>query len=301
MGPTGVVNDAGERATGREVERSRGEPRAAWLSNRMLAAACAVSAMCCPAPAQDATQPTSAPATQGAPLTELPPDVMRELRGIEDFSLRFDHPGYYAVLDFVRERGLPIGSVAEPIEIEDWQTLVERPSEYRGLPITVEGVVGHNKSYQFIDPELQKRFGTMWQLELRHPRRGAPTACTVIFTENADEAGVGSTIRATGYFVMVRRYERSDRSLANAILLVARSPGMIARKAPARAEEQSGGRWLWIVGGVLAAMVVFWIIVRTSARGGRTDVQRLSASHEAPVNLADDLEQWAKREEGGEP
>jgi hypothetical protein len=247
-------------------------------------------------------QPTSQPASQpeSRPLTELPAAVMKELRDIEDFSLRFDQPGYYAVLEFVRGSDIPIGSHATPTEVPDWQALVERPSEYRGLPVTIEGVVGHTTNYQFTDPVRRKRFGTMWQIELKHPRRGVPTACTVVFTENADEAGVGSTIRATGYFVMVRRYERSDRTLANAILLVARSPAMIARDAPVEPPDR-GMNWIWVVGAVLAAMVVFWIIVRTSARGGRTNIRALSASHEAPVSLADDLEDWAERDDSVKP
>ena len=76
---------------------------------------------------------------------ELPADLDQALTTIEDFTYDFDHPAYYRLLEFVQNSPQAPGFAAEPIAVDDWRTLIERPADYRGLPVTVEGVVGRNK------------------------------------------------------------------------------------------------------------------------------------------------------------
>lgn len=244
-------------------------------------------------------QQTPAPASQ--PFIELPESVLAELRTVQDFTVRIDQPGYYAVLEYVRSAPHDPGQIGGAIVAPDWRTLVERPSEFRGAAVSIEGVVGANRSFSYVDPELRRRFGTIWQLELRHPERGHPIACTLVLTRDASEIGVGWTVGVTGYFVMARQYPRKDRTLEQAILLVAKAPTIIARAAPPAPAKAAARSWVWVGVAVLAAGAFVWLIVRGSVRRERTDLHTLSAAHRAPVNLAEDLERWADADETLKP
>ncbi len=250
--------------------------------------------------AQDARPPTTLP-VESAPVREIPEHVLSKLSEIEDFSLRFDFPGYWALLEFVRNSEFDPGDHQQATEITDWQTLLDRPSEFRGQPITIEAVVGRHRSWQYRDAQRRKRFGTVWELDLHHPRHGYPITATVFLTANADEIGIDSTIRVTGYFVMVQQYPRSGKPLGQKIVLIAKGPSMVARAAPPTPRTRSERRWIWGGAAVAAAMLVVWIIVRGSAKGERTDLHSLTATQRASMNLSDDLEEWADGDDSLKP
>lgn len=249
--------------------------------------------------AQD-TRPTTLP-VESEPVREIPEHVLSKLSEIEDFSLRIDFPGYYDLLAFVRNSDFDPGDYQDAIEIEDWQTLLDRPSEFRGEPITIEAVVGRHRSYQYRDAERRKRFGTVWELDLRHPKHGYPISATVFLTANADEIGIDSTIRVTGYFVMVQQYPRRDKSLGQKIVLIAKGPSMVARAAPPAPTVRRERGWIWAAAAVAAAMLVVWIIVRGSAKGERTDLESLTATHRARLNLSAELDDWADGDDSLKP
>ena len=56
-----------------------------------------------PAARGQETQPTT---TAAAPVEELPEEVLARLSTIEDFTYGFAHPGYYALLAFVKRAAL---------------------------------------------------------------------------------------------------------------------------------------------------------------------------------------------------
>ena len=60
--------------------------------------------------------------------------------------MSFSNPGFYAVIDHVKRMKTSPGHAREPIQVEDWTALLERPVDFRGLPVTIEGVVGRKKS-----------------------------------------------------------------------------------------------------------------------------------------------------------
>lgn len=234
--------------------------------------------------------------TRTAETEELPPDVLERLGRVADFSYDFDEPGYYALLGFVRASTRPPGSAYPPTVVADWRELVERPSDFRGLAVTIEGVVGRNKAPYMHGrhPEL----GQVWQVELSRPDQ-AP-AFTVIFTSDVSDLPVGDTIRVTGYFVKVYRYPTRSQTPGLAALVVAPGPTVVSRPAP-HSENAASLDWRWLTVAIVAALIATVILLRRSARGGRHDVTALRARQPAPLSLADDLEQWAQREQSDEP
>lgn len=250
--------------------------------------------------AQDSSPATTQPAAS-EPAAELPAAIMQSLSEIEDFLLSVESEGYYALLEFVRNSGFDPGDKRGALEIADWQELLDRPKAYRGEPITIEGIVGRHRSWRIRDAEILKRIGTVWELDLRHTEFGYPISATVFLTGNADEIGIDSTIQITGYFVMVQQYPRSNKTLGQKIVLIAKGPTMVSRAAPPVPQVRDEKRWIWGGAAVMAALLVVWIIVRGSAKGGRTDIYGLSATRRASMDLSDDLEEWADEDESLKP
>jgi len=219
--------------------------------------------------------------------SELPALVREALAQTVDFAFNFDQPGFYAVAEAVRNSSRSPGYAQEPIVVEDWQDLLHRPSEFRGRPITIEGCVGRNKDpYRLpAHPEL----GQLWQLELWRPEQ--PISCTAILTGSAADVPVGAWIRITGYFVMVHQFYGRSNRVQQAALIVAPGPTVITR--PVQPAATVGIDWRWMLGAVLAGIVLVIGILGWSARSRPRDLHRLHATHPAPLNLAEDLEKWA--------
>jgi hypothetical protein len=231
---------------------------------------------------------TTAPAASQPP--ELPEEVRAALARVEDLSFSFAQPGFYAVLEHLKTtRDVP-GHARPPLEVDDWTVLLERPADFRGLPVTIEGVVGRNKAWRF-EQEEHRHLGTVWQLELR--RRDQPIAATVILTGDAGDIPLGATIRVTGYFIMIRQYYSATNQLRQAALLVAHGPTLVSRPV-ARTHTRSTSSWIiGLLVAATAALVVIWVLLRRSVARTRKAPQSLRASHPAPVSLADDLAAWA--------
>lgn len=227
----------------------------------------------------------------GATPVELPAPVLAELATIEDYAYNFDHPGYYALLEHIamtppaadlRERALPIG---------DWTLLAERPSEYRGQPLTLRGEVWANKApYIHIGrPEL----GRVAQLELVSP--GAPVKATIICTTDVSDIPLLASVRVTGYFVMMRRYRDAQNREQIAALLVSHGPTVVERLAPPA--QRDPPRWIWITAAVVGGLLFGWLLLRRATPShGRPDYSRLHANHAAPQDLSADLSDWAEHQ-----
>lgn len=255
------------------------------LTRLLLAAICGACAAI-------AAGQSSQPATASTPGWELPAEVRAALDQTQDFAFNFDQPGFYAVLQHVKGSPRSPGFAQTPIEVNNWQDLLERPNDFRGRPITIEGIVGRGKA-----PYQLQRFpqlGELWQLELW--REDQPVACTLILTEQAADIPVNALIQVTGYFVMIRQYYGRSKRVQQAALLVATGPTSISRSAPRFAVESTPD-WPWMLGAVLLGLLITIILLRRSAGGGRRDVRALRAAHPAPLDLADDLAAWADRDQ----
>ena len=231
------------------------------------------------------TQPTTAPAE------ELPGELLELLGTIEDFTYDFDHPGYYALLEFVQRNQLMPGFAVEPVEVEDWRVLLERPGDFRGRPITVSGIIGRNK-----DPYTHPRYpqlGLTWQVELR--RLDQSTTCTIIFTNDVSDLPLGATISVTGYFVKINRYPLQSNQAGLAALLIAPGPIKVITTVTPQTTPNNLD-WRWMIATVIVALATTLYLLRRSRQAVHHDVRSLQASHEAPLSLADDLAEWAQRE-----
>ena len=235
----------------------------------------------------------SQPASATSRSAELPADVLAGLAGVEDFSFNFDQPGVYGLLEHVQNSPLAAGHARAPVAIEDWRVLLERPSDFRGEPVVVEGVVGRNSPWQYTGTH-HPRLSRVWQLELSRPDQ--PIACTVILTHEAGDIPLDATIRVTGYFVMIRQYYSEAKRVRQAALVVAQAPTLVARDVTGTARAPRPV-WVWLVLVATAGSLVAWILLRRSTAGGPRDRRTLHAERSAPVSLADDLAAWAAEDD----
>jgi len=226
------------------------------------------------------------------PSSPLPPPALRQLDSIEDFSFSFAQPGFYAVLEYVRAGGTIPEQPPVAIRVDDWRRFLERPADFRGMPVIVEGVVGRNSAWRHLRPPYRD-LGTLWQIELR--RRGQPIACTLILTAPAGDIPVGSTIRVAGLFVMVRRYYDAAGRKRQAALLVARGPTLV--QTTGRSEPTTPPA-LWSAALVVAigGLLVVWLLLRRRATRSVPRLTTLKASRPAPFSVAEDLARWAADE-----
>ena len=232
-----------------------------------------------------------APSSTAPEAWELPDSVRSALAQVQDFTFNFDQPGFYAVLDFVAHSPHSPGFAQGPIEVQDWRQFLERPSDFRGRPVTVEGVVGHNKDPYTLPSH--PALGPVGQIELS--RADQPITCTLILTGSAIDIPLGAAVTVTSYFVMVRQYYGPSGRVQQAALLVAPGPTAISTRTP-RVTESGGPDWRWVTGALVLGLLLTWVVLRHYARGGTRDVRTLRASHEPPVSLADDLAKWADDE-----
>lgn len=222
-----------------------------------------------------------------APTAPLPDDLRASLATVVDFAPNFDHPAYYALLAWVKRQDDAMAG-ATPIDLDDWSALAERPSEFRGLPLMIDGYVGRNKApYVHVG---RRELGRVWQLELYRPSE--PIKATVICTTDVGDAPPHSRIRVAGYFVMMRKYRDAQNRDQYAALLVAQGPTLIERAAATATPR--GFDWRWAATAGALGLGLAWVWLRMATRGGgRRPTRTLHATREPPMNLADDVADWA--------
>ncbi|MGE0479175.1 MAG: hypothetical protein AB7Q17_01765 [Phycisphaerae bacterium] len=227
------------------------------------------------------------PASAPAPVRELPTELDALLATVEDLRFDFDHPAFYALAAHVRSHPPP-GHLGAAVTVSDWRELLERPRDYRGHAVTIEGVVGRNRSLQLLShPEL----GTLWQLELSRPSE--PLACTVVLTSASDDVPLGATVRVTGYFLLNRQYHARAGQVRQAVLLVA--PGVsqiITSGAPPI--DSPGFTPGWVIAALIVGMIAAWLMLRQRTQRAVHDPVALRARRAAPQNLSADLAAWAE-------
>ena len=254
-----------------------------------LVLACAVilvaPALCAVAQAQ---QPSSAAAESSAGAVDLA-EGFRLLQVVRDNVFSFDDPAFYWFCRYVRERPetLDVATNGAPLS---WRFLAERPGDYRGRAILVEGVLQSRQSYEVAN---RPGVGLLHQCELSDPTtRGI---CTVVVIDDPAAVPMRSLVRASGYFIKVRSYKTTTRDSGAGPLLVAKA----ISPAPSESQGQSSssplsrtlssGRCSWVAWGTALLAVVWLALLRRSRqlRGRDTASKVQSAADGATESNGD--------------
>jgi hypothetical protein len=226
----------------------------------------------------------------GRAPTGLPEAVEQALSTIEDHSFKFDQPGFYALLRHVKESKEFFDPDAPPLK--EWKVLMERPTSFRGRPVTVEGRVGRNSSYEF-EREEHKLLGPVTELQIATVTD--PVSCRIILTNDAGDVPIGATVRVTGYFLMAHQYlAPNKRPMQNAII-VSKGPlqVMTTRTRPPLMPQPG---WAWLIGALVIGGLVGWAMLRQTAKENRSDLRALQARTPPVTNVSKEFQEWAARQ-----
>jgi hypothetical protein len=235
----------------------------------------------------------AAQTTQSA-SRDLSEETLAALARVTDFSLDYDQPGFLETWRELAAGRLP-GDRETPQVVHTWTDLVERPTVFRGQPISVRGVVRRKSSWRYSTPP-NDRLGALWVVQIDGPEQ--PMICKLLLTGDASDLPLGATIEVTGWFLMIQNYlPAGGRTPRQAAVIFGVGPHRVLAAmavAPEPRRRWSAEHWLFVaVGGLLVA----WLLLRLAAsrvqRPGPADVPRSPA----PLNLAADLRAWAERED----
>ncbi|MFQ5424192.1 MAG: hypothetical protein ACE5F9_09455 [Phycisphaerae bacterium] len=200
----------------------------------------------------------------------------RLLESVQDNVYSFDDPAFYWFCRYAAVEPEPfvLTDADRPLP---WQFLLERPRDYRGRMIVVEGTLRRRLEFRVPD-----RFGDrpLYQSELSG--RNTRGFCTVVTTTDPANVPLRSRVRVKGCFIKVRAYRTSDGTVGAGPLLVARELEA-TDAATSGFRRDSGGGWPvrpLVAGTVLLA--VAWLLVRR--RVGRS--LRPESRHAGPGSIA---------------
>lgn len=223
-------------------------------------------------------------------------EVATALQDVHDFSFDLGQPGLYALLEYLKSPAAPSPAQMDSEAIDDWSVLVERPRDFRGRVVTINGVVGRNSAWRMLD-DAHAGLGHVWQLEVRGERQAYP--CTVLLSGDATDIPIGATIRVNGYFCFVRQYRGESGQVWQAPVVVGVGPSEVARgsaQRPLRTSDAAyAAGWLISIGVGLAAIFLGlrWFL-RGGAGASRGAIEAKVKA--APFSVAEDLTQWAQSE-----
>lgn len=205
-----------------------------------------------------------------------PPDDSegRALLGaVEDNTFSFDDEAFYWYCRYLR---------ANPDAYDDvtcgagdavpWRFLMERPSDYRGRAVCIEGrLLREQPSYEIAG---RPGVGRLRQLELG--RSGSNAVATLILLDAAPTIAKRSRIRARAVFIKVRAFQSEAGKVGSGPLLIASGLDVVESSGPAA--DSAGGmdarRLLpWMAGVTLLLFGVMVAIRRNvGAKRQQTDL-----------------------------
>lgn len=190
---------------------------------------------------------------------------LKLLEGVHDNVYSFDDPAFYCFRNYVRDDPRSDRyDVRETDVLVPWQFLLERPSDYRGRLVALEGrLLKRHPPYELTN----RRGGGAWyQCELGHPDTRA--ACTVVLIEDPGAIPLQATVRVKGFFIKVRGYQAKSGKTAAGPLLVGRRLESVSGTGGAsggRLEPIGEGRYTWLIAGT-AALALVWLVLRRGLR-----------------------------------
>ena len=253
-------------------------------------------------------QPNDNPNAPTTAAAEMPIEHgMRLLANVRDNVLSFDDPGFYWFCRFVTtpagklalEGATGSSSASESTShvspagtLTPIKFLLERPSDYRGKPVLIEGTVVAKTSWTVDNRDVPN---PLHQCEIAVA--GTRALAAVVTPEPLDAIPIRSRVRVKGYFIKVRAFQTTSGEPGAGPLLVARRVSPIATADALAISPDSGASakstQMWILTGTLIAAVV-WLTIRrrqriaipASTRGASTDKRT------APASSSDDDFDW---------
>ncbi len=185
----------------------------------------------------------------------------RLLREVRDHEFRFDDEAFYWFVEKVRtDATAKRYDVAEDEAPVNWRHLLERPDDYRGRLVVVQGRLMRHEQYRLTDRE---QLGTLHQCELADPTTRA--ICTVVLTQSPGNIRTRSLVRCKGFFIKVRDYATDSGDEGSGPLVVAPRLEFVASPTSGTgAEGQPVPGTGWIVG-VTALLALVWVLMRRNA------------------------------------
>jgi hypothetical protein len=225
-------------------------------------------------PATTEPTSTSAPSAEGLIPREHAADPAygwRLLESVHDGVYSFDDPAFYwfcrYVKDYADAATFTIAAGESPVP---WKFLMERPSDYRGQLVVVEGTLLSRPPFE-VSGLGREGIGRLYECELG--QGGTKAICSVICIENPESIPIRSSVRAKGYFIKYRTFTLQTPGQRTTPGEVGAGPLIVARRlelAPVAATpadwsvwRPGGSSWLIIV---IAAMAVAWLFLRRAAR-----------------------------------
>lgn len=202
---------------------------------------------------------------QSAPAADSAGDPLAEgkrlLEGVRDGAFSFDDPAFYWFCRYVHSHPPPIEPAdrasGQPL---NWKVLLERPSDYRGQLVTIEGVV---LSYQAHDVTNRPDLPRLYQMELSQV--AGPLLCSLVLTEDPGDIPLRSVVKAQGYFIKIRGFRARDGAEGSSPLIVANSLSELRTPAARIANPLENRLSSWLVGGIVA-MAMIWFFMRRRLR-----------------------------------
>lgn len=197
--------------------------------------------------------------------TEDISDGLRLMEGLRDGVFSFDDPAFYWFCRHVqRQPNKPNTSEADQQAPLSWRFLMERPSDYRGKWVSVEGVLQSRVGFK-VTGYGREDIGTLYQCELTE--RDTRSFCTVVAIDDPLTIPLHSRVQACGYFMKIRGYQTNDGVEGRGPLLVVRQLELV--HPPAIGLPEGGflrnQETTWIVIGV-GLLAVVWLGLRRAIR-----------------------------------
>lgn len=229
---------------------------------------------------------------------------LRLLSNVRDNVLSFDDPAFYWFCRYVNtpagRTALEVASGSSPASastshhvndesITPIKFLLERPGDYRGKPVTIEGTLVAKWSWSVTNRDVPS---PLHQCEIAIA--GTRALAAVVTTESVENIPIRSPVRAKGYFIKVRAFQTTAGEAGYGPLLVARGLTPISTTAAADAPSEAGvskkTQFAIIAATMLAA--VLWLFLRRTARRSMATAATRSPSRPPQLGESPDDFDW---------
>jgi len=195
-------------------------------------------------------------------LATPPADELAEgrrlLADVKDHVFSFDDEAFYWFCRHVRRDTTSANDEAPT----PWQFLLERPSDYRGERVVIEGTLLRKTSFEVPN---RPGVGRLYQCELTS--RETRAVCTVILTDEPQGVPINALVQGHAYFIKVRSFRTRHGGEGTGPLLVGRGifavSGGGSRTVGFGPAIEDAAPWL---AGATAVLAIAWYILRRRLR-----------------------------------